>query len=213
MEHSNNTDNTCKICKQKFFPYKTLSDHYKHKHLHGNGLKNSKRKSKWKYGKHKCNSCYKRFAQKQSLDTHTSVVHPESLTTIKNKTVKKQTSIQPLLLNEPHDNIPHMPSSHPHQKANPFLAFNSKFRCTGCSKIFQVPSKLIEHIKKQPLSVKHNWKIYKETISNLNHITICEKCDTIFYTPKNFIEHIKTDHNSEDLAKHLAYALRLANRN
>ena len=53
--------------------------------------------------------------------------------------------------------------------------------------------------------------MYKETISQLNHICICENCDTLFYTPENFIKHIKNDHNGENLAKHIAYAYRHAN--
>ena len=114
----------CKICKRKFFLYKTLLDHYKQKHPHGNGLKNLKRKIKRKYGKHECNICHKKFAWKESLERHTSVIHSETGASTKGNTVQNQTSSNSPPPNDPHASTPHKPSSNPNHQANPFLKFN-----------------------------------------------------------------------------------------
>lgn len=201
----------CRICPQKFFLYKTLLDHYKQKHPQGNGLKNLKRKIKRKYGKHECRICHRKFAWKSSLEKHTSLMHSESSEAMMNNTVQNDTLIKSPLPSGSNVDTPNKPSSNSNQQTNQFTTFNGKFKCTGCSKIYLVPSKLLQHIKEQPSSAIHNSKMYKETISQLNHICICENCDTLFYTPENFIKHIKNDHNGENLAKHIAYAYRHAN--
>ena len=125
--------------------------------------------------KYSCHNCKKKFHHPEQLLLHRTLRHGHRVSPIINNPPTTLQSYNCRLCNTSFpDSSPleeHMYNAHPEN-----IITVNRYQCSGCSKTFETPTKLLSHIESLPKSGSHNLAMYKDHISNMTNINRCDIC-------------------------------------